>query len=312
MMFRKIAVVAASVVLWGTPLSAQTERAPLVTDQVRVTLAPPMEARHQPIRDSLQQRNVPGLIRSILSPVRLPRELLIEIKGCDGSEDTYYNDSVVTLCYEYIELLQRHSPSMGTPGGVARADALLGAIIDTLLHEAGHGIFDLLEIPVLGREEDAADFYAAYTALQLRHEDSMRIVEGAAYMFASEARTALEKPFGTGAYAGEHGLAPQRYFNYLCMAYGSNPSAFNQLAMDGGLPLSRFEACTEEYALLKRAFDKLIIPNMDLDMWDRVRGELRFAWAPIEFTASGLDPQPLRDWLSRMAVDEGRPHARRP
>lgn len=305
-------IAAVSVLLSGTAVSAQTERAPLVTDQVRVTLMRPKEARHQPIHDSLLQRNVPGLIRSILSPVRLPRELSIEIKGCDGSEDTFYNEGVVTLCYEYVELLQRHSPRMGTPGGIPRNDALLGAIIDTLLHEAGHGIFDLLEIPVLGREEDAADFYAAYTVLQLRPEDSMRIVEGAAYMFGSEARTALEKPFGTGAYAGEHGLAPQRYFNYLCMAYGSNPNAFAQLAMDGGLPLNRFEACTDEFALLKRAFDKLIIPNMDLDMWEKVRAELRFTWSPILFMSAGLDTQPLRDWLSRMAVDEGRPHVRRP
>jgi hypothetical protein len=272
----------------------------------------PKDTRHQPIHDSLQQRNVAGLIKAILSPVRLPRELLIEIRGCDGNEDTFYHESVVTLCYEYIELLQRHSPKIGTPGGVPRADALLGAIVDTLLHEAAHGIFDFLEVPVLGREEDAADFFAAYTVLQLRHDDALRIVEGAAYMFASEARTALEMPFGTGAYAGEHSLEPQRYFRYVCMAYGANPNMFTNMAMDGGLPLNRFEACAEEFALLKRSFDKLLVPQTDLDLWDRVRAELRFAWSPMLFTSAGLDAQPLRDWMSRSATDEVRPHVRRP
>jgi len=28
---------------------------------------------------------------------------------------------------------------------------------DLFLHELGHAVFDLLKIPVLGREEDAAD-----------------------------------------------------------------------------------------------------------------------------------------------------------
>jgi hypothetical protein len=260
----------------------------------------------------MQARDVAGLVRSMLSPIRLPRQLTVEIKSCDGNEDTYYSEGVVTLCYEYVELLQRHSPTVGTPGGVARVDALLGAIMDTLLHEAGHGVFDFLEVPVLGREEDAADFFAAYMALQLRPEDAMRIVEGAAYMFASEARTALFAPFGVGAYAGEHSLAPQRYFNYLCMAYGSNPNMFSNIAMDGGLPLNRFEPCVNEFALLRRGFEKVIGSQMDKDLSDKVRAEVRFQWSPLLFSTRRLDAQPLRDWMSRMGSDDGRPFARRP
>jgi hypothetical protein len=298
-------------VLCGAAASAQGE-APLLTDQVRGVLATPTEPRHRAIYEALQERDVLGLVRSALSPFRMRRQLSIEIKGCNGSEDTYYGEGVVTLCYEYIELLQRHSPKVGTPGGVPRDDALLGAIVDTLMHEAGHGIFDLLEIPVLGREEDAADFFAAYMVLQFPPEDSLRLVEGAAYMFASEARTALEKPFGTGAYAGEHALAPQRYFNYLCMAYGSYPSMFSNVAMDGGLPLNRFEACTEEYGLLKRAFDKLIAPHIDEALLEKARKGLRFGWNPLLFASASLDPQPLGEWMSRVQADEGRTHVRRP
>jgi hypothetical protein len=298
-------------IAFSTAAAAQSE-APLLTDQVRGVLATPKEPRHQAIYEALQERDVLGLVRSALSPFRMRRQLLIEVKGCDGNEDTYYGEGVVTFCYEYIELLQRHSPKVGTPGGVARDDALLGAIIDTLMHEAGHGIFDLLEIPVLGREEDAADFFAAYMVLQFPPEDSLRLVEGAAYMFGSEARAALEKPFGTGAYAGEHGLAPQRYFNYLCMAYGSNPSMFSNAAMDGGLPLNRFEACTDEYELLKRAFDKLITPHLDQTLFEKVRADIRFGWRPLLFTSASLDAQPLGDWISKVQADEGRSHVRRP
>ena len=48
--------------------------------------------------------------------------------------------------------------------GFRREDALVGGFVSTLLHETGHAIFYLLDIPIFGREEDAADAIAAYVA----------------------------------------------------------------------------------------------------------------------------------------------------
>jgi hypothetical protein len=297
--------------LFAASASAQTE-APRFTDQIRGVLVSPTEPRHRAIYGMLQERDVLGVVRSILSPFRLQRELTIEIKGCDGDEDTYYGDGVVTLCYEYIELLQRHSPKVGTPGGISRADALFGAIIDTLLHEAGHGIFDILETPVLGREEDAADFFSAYIMLQFPSEHAWRLFEGVAFMFASEARTALAKPFGIGDYAGEHGLQPQRYYRLLCMAYGSDPQAFAQAAIDGGLSSRRRGGCVEEFGLQRRAFDKLIIPHIDGAVREKTLAEIRFGWRPLLSSADKLDPQPLGEWMARSQVDDRGARPRRP
>jgi hypothetical protein len=311
----KATVLARTTLLLATLLamsaSAQTE-APRFTDQIRGVLASPTEAGHRAIHAMLQERDVLGVVRSILSPLRLQRELTIEIKGCDGNEDTHYGDGVVTLCYEYIELLQRHSPKVGTAGGVSRADALFGAIIDTLLHEAGHGIFDILETPVLGREEDAADFFSAHIMLQFPPEHAWRLFEGVAFMFASEARTALEKPFGIREYAGEHGTAPQRYYRFLCTAYGSDPQAFAQAAIDGGLSSRRRDGCVEEFGLQRRAFDKLIIPHIDGAMREKTRAEIRFGWRPLLSSADQRDPHPLGEWMARSQVDEGRARPRRP
>jgi hypothetical protein len=39
------------------------------------------------------------------------------------------------------------------------------------LHETGHAVFDLLEVPVLGREEDAADLFSAYIMLHFGKDD---------------------------------------------------------------------------------------------------------------------------------------------
>ena len=49
------------------------------------------------------------------------------------------------------------------------------------LHETGHAVFDQLKVPVLGREEDAADLFSAYIMLQLGKEDARRLILGSAY-----------------------------------------------------------------------------------------------------------------------------------
>src|SRR4029079_1418884 len=85
-------------------------------------------------------------------------------------------------------LIQRFAPKVATPGGVQRGDAIVGAVIDTILHESGHGIFDQLEIPVMGREEDAADFFSIYFMLQFPPADARRLIEGIAFNMGSEAR----------------------------------------------------------------------------------------------------------------------------
>jgi hypothetical protein len=42
-------------------------------------------------------------------------------------------------------------------------------------------MFHLLEIPIFGREEDAADQFAAYILLQFGKERAPRLIKGAAY-----------------------------------------------------------------------------------------------------------------------------------
>jgi hypothetical protein len=44
-----------------------------------------------------------------------------------------------------------------------------------------HAVFDLLKIPLFGREEDAADQYSAYIMLHFGKEDTHRLIEGSAY-----------------------------------------------------------------------------------------------------------------------------------
>ena len=54
------------------------------------------------------------------------------------------------------------------------------------LHETGHAVFDILKVPVFGREEDAADLFSAYIMLQFGKEDAHRLILGSAYQYKAD------------------------------------------------------------------------------------------------------------------------------
>jgi hypothetical protein len=118
--------------------------------------------------------------------------------------------------------------------------------IDVFLHEAGHAIFDMLKVPVLGREEDAADQVAAFSVLQLPNDQKRRLIIGTAYSYGNElgvqnARDLYKRRLKLGKHAtfsDEHGTPAQRLFNLLCIAYGSDKDLFADIVKQGYFPRS--------------------------------------------------------------------------
>jgi hypothetical protein len=70
--------------------------------------------------------------------------------------------------YEFLADILKNATEKTLPIGVTRRDTIIGPLVDVFLHESGHAVFDLLKIPVFGREEDAADQFSAYIMLRQR------------------------------------------------------------------------------------------------------------------------------------------------
>src|SRR5215203_3628392 len=230
----------------------------------------PFEAAHNEIRDVVMKNEVLERVRDLLAPVRWPRTLRVELKGCEGEANAWYSDGIVTVCYEFLDDMWRRANASGRPAALARDDAFIGPLTDVVLHESGHALFELLEIPVLGREEDAADQVSAYYLLQLPSERKRALVLGAAYAYASEIKVRnardLYKPRLAirrhATFADEHGTPAQRLYNLLCLAYGADKQLFASLVENGYLPMERAEICEAEYQQVSRAFDRLIRPHI--------------------------------------------------
>jgi hypothetical protein len=158
---------------------------------------------------------------------------------------------------------------------VAPIDAVVGPVFDTSLHEFGHALFDMLNLPVFGRQEDAADQVASYIVLQFGKAEARRLIMGTAHAYKAEAESAGAPSLKE--FAGEHGTPAQRAYNVLCVAYGADPKLFGDFVTKGYLPKKRAEVCEEEYEQISHAFETLIGPHIDQA---RAKGILDKSWIP--------------------------------
>ncbi|MGA7487355.1 MAG: DUF4344 domain-containing metallopeptidase [Xanthobacteraceae bacterium] len=240
-----------------------TQAAPARADRVRVSYVPPKNPAHQPIYDQLKQVSFLEKLQQFLTPFRLPRALLVKVEGCDGDANAFYENDVITICYEYIELLRKTMPAETTAAGVTPIDAIVGPLFDTSLHEFAHALFAMLRLPVLGREEDAADQVSAYIMLQLGKVEARRLIGGVAYAYKTE-EDETTAPRAMTHFANVHGTPAQRFYNVLCIAYGADKHLFgDDIVEKGYLPKERAEDCEDEYRQVAYAYEKLIGPHVD-------------------------------------------------
>jgi Putative metallopeptidase len=253
-------VISAIVLIPGIVVLARTE--PPQPGRVSVSYLAPKNPAHQPIYEQLKEVRFLEKVQEFLSRVRLPRTLLVKLEGCDGDDNASYDKDIITICYEYIDEVWKTVPEATTEDGVTQVDALMGPLFETTFHEFAHAMFDMLRVPVLGREEDAADQIAAYIMLHLGKAEARRLITGAAFAYKTEAE-AGKAPLGLKQFADAHGTPAQRFYNLLCIAYGADPQMFGDMVKKGHLPKERAEDCKDEYEQVAYAFQQLIGQHLD-------------------------------------------------
>jgi hypothetical protein len=125
------------------------------------------------------------------------------------------------------------------------------------MHELGHGLIDVLELPVTGREEDAVDQLATILLLnQGATGDSLAF--GAVGWFASRAGSSQLDDL---AMADDHGLDQQRVYNIICWIYGRDPARYPEVLAEEWLPRHRAAGCRDEYRRLRSSWARLLAPH---------------------------------------------------
>jgi hypothetical protein len=118
----------------------------------------------------------------------------------------------------------------------------------------------MLQMPVLGREEDVADQFSAYIMLWLSKDKTRRMILGPPTIAQCKCRD--RKP-PRDAFSDEHSTPAQRAYNVLCIAYGADKKLFADIVEQDLLPKRRAASCEIEYEDLTFAMTKLIGPYID-------------------------------------------------
>ena len=227
-------------------------RVPFPTEYVA-----PTDDAYQRWYERMRDGRVLERLAGTLAFLRLPVPLTLRLDQCGESNAWYDGDEhVATFCYEWLDELVRDSPSRVDEDGITREATIVGPVIFLYLHEIGHAVIDILKLPVLGREEDAADQLATMILLRLDPHGADGTLGAAARMFARSAKGQVPD---ASDLADPHPLDGQRYYNLLCLAYGSHPADHAEAAGgDDVLPPDRAEECEREYQQVAHAVRELL------------------------------------------------------
>lgn len=136
------------------------------------------------------------------------------------------------------------------------ADFVANEAIATFYHELGHGLIDVLQIPVLGKEEDAADTLSVILMNDIWQEDA------ASAILTSDAQVYALRAAGSEAdestFADVHSLDIQRYYSVVCLFYGANPQARHDLAVSLELPAEKLDSCPGDYEAAAGAWAQVL------------------------------------------------------
>jgi hypothetical protein len=254
----------------ATPTSAQIPiPADLKNDQIEIAYVEPKNNAFRPIYDKLKKRQVLEHLRAFMAPLSLTRTLQVKLDQCGKTSSPFEPGGGVTICYEYIAEIERLAPKEKTALGVTREVATAGAFIQVVLHETARAVFDVLQVPVWGRETDAADKLAGFIMLQFGKDVALTTLTGTAHFFEASDRTWTGSDF-----SDVKSPEAQRFYNYLCLAHGGPSSeAFKPfLTQIKFLALPRSKRCAVEYSDLRWAFQKTILPHVDQELMKRVQG----------------------------------------
>jgi len=220
-----------------------------------------------PIAAKMKDRRVLEEAAEMLSILKLPRSLTLKGTTC-GEPNAWYDadTDVITFCYELVSDFVK-SAGKSAKFKLTPEQAVIGPFMFIVLHETSHAVFHILKVPILGREEDAADQVAAYAATRFGGDFAERMLRSAAFMYDTDS---ARKP-GEDDFADVHGLDRQRFYNVLCLAWGSDPKQYAFAKDLGRLPDDRAEGCREEYQQVQYAVQKLIRKNVDAKAVEQVR-----------------------------------------
>lgn len=186
--------------------------------------------------------------------LRLPRGLAITFEEC-GEVNASYNSArhTIRLCHEYYADHVKLFMSVGEDR--AEAERLAGdSFTFTFFHELGHAMVGELGLPITGSGEAAADEIA--TLFLARGAEHQQIALTAARRYQAK----LKQQGHKDPYFSTHPFDSVRLEAILCLLYGSDKAAHEDLMRRLKVPPSKLAYCLRDAPERRRSWSKLLAP----------------------------------------------------
>ncbi len=233
----------------------------------KVIYQPSANSSHQKLQTALQEsRLFDGIIKGLNdSQLVLRVDLPVILQDC-GQVNAFYNPQqhTITICHEFIFSAASDFERITESPPREALEKALYATIFAFFHELGHALIDVLELPTVGQEEDAVDEFAAIIFLNSDTPETAEIVLNGAIWFGSQPQ---------GPFWDEHPPSDKRFFNLLCLVYGSNPQKYAPIieavfkatmenqAVEPEALQRRAALCEQEYPKKLASWNKLLLPH---------------------------------------------------
>jgi transcriptional regulator with XRE-family HTH domain len=136
---------------------------------------------------------------------------------------------------------------------------VVGNMLFVGFHELGHAVIQELGLPVLGREEDAADSFATIAMINIGTDFSNQVlVQAARGWFLMDRRD--RKEGDKLEFYDEHGLNQQRAYEIVCLMVGWDEDRFKELADWVHMPQSRQDSCGGDYSNAEFSWNAVLKP----------------------------------------------------
>ncbi len=219
-------------------------------------------AGQQQLLDAVRRSNLAERMASMTnSTMRLKNNIGVGFESC-GTVNAFFSPQrrAVVICTEFVEMVVKLAANdKETMGKMSRdqfAKVIDGLFWGIYFHELAHALIATNSIPITGREEDVADQFAVWFALNFVDLGKTPILMPTIWFWRELGKgrniPAMNQDELRHFMSDEHSLDEQRIYNMACWAYGTNSAPGNAAARYAGLPEQRAQRCAGEYQTTER------------------------------------------------------------
>ncbi len=219
-------------------------------------------------------RQIDDTIKSVVDTInhefQIPANIKLVIGGnpkkpkdkYSADKSTYYDPYTQTIAIPHnfvSDVLQFYSANYYGESAQAKAHFVGNAMTHMLYHELGYALIDILDLPIVGNEENIVDGFATLMLISLHQKSHERVVSAAdLYWFVEDCHEDIP---GQKSSQGNN-FNSQRAHQILCLLYGSSPKGYKVLSGDLGVDNKQMASCQTHFLKLQRNWLRLLKPSL--------------------------------------------------